>query len=303
MNAERSIIRSLVVRVEGDHAGDPREDLLAVEEPLEIQLGYERRGWRVHKSVSITMRTPGADAELALGFLFTEGIIGGIAQTSAVSREEANVVRVELKDGVAVDLQRLERHFYTTSSCGVCGKASIAALNVGGRKLAVADGPVFDAATIHGLSAKLRETQAVFEQTGGLHAAALFDVSGRLLDVREDVGRHNAVDKLIGSALLGGAPVPFADRLLFVSARASFELVQKALAAGIPVLAAVGAPSSLAVGLAAAHGMTLLGFVRGGRFNIYAGEQRIRPATRSDSALNAATAAIGAGSALAPCSP
>ncbi len=270
---ERSVTRSLIVRVEDLHASDPREDLLAVEEPLEIQLGYERKGWRVHKSVSITMRTPGADAELAAGFLFTEGIVTDGAQIEGIHAEDANVTRVELQAGVARRPARLERHFYTTSSCGVCGKASIAALNVGGKKLSRADGPVFDAATIHGLSAKLRGTQAVFDQTGGLHAAALFDPDGRLLDVREDVGRHNAVDKLIGGQLLAGEPAPFADRLLFVSARASFELVQKALAAGIPILAAVGAPSSLAVGLAQAHGMTLLGFVRNGRFNIYTGEE------------------------------
>ena len=279
---ERSVTRSLIVRVEDCHVGDPREDLLAVEEPLEIQLGYDRRGWRVHKNVSITMRTPGADAELAAGFLFTEGIVGGASQIEGIHAAEANVVRVELRPGVAVDLRRMERHFYTTSSCGVCGKASIAALNVGGRKLSPADGPVFDAATIHGLSATLRATQAVFDQTGGLHAAAIFDRTGGLLAVREDVGRHNAVDKLIGTLLLSGAPAPFGERLLFVSARASFELVQKALAAGIPILAAVGAPSSLAVELAQAHGMTLLGFVRQGRFNIYAGEARIRASATGD---------------------
>ena len=302
MNAERSITRSLIVRVEGGHAGDPREDLLAVEEPLEIQLGYERKGWRVHKSVSITMRTPGNDPELAVGFLFTEGIVTDSAQITEVSFGEENVVRVELRDGVSVDLRRLERHFYTTSSCGVCGKASIAALNLGTRARISSPGPVFDAATIHKLPATLRATQAVFDQTGGLHAAALFDVDGTLIAQREDVGRHNAVDKLIGSQLLGGAALPISGRLLFVSGRASFELVQKALAAGLPILAAVGAPSSLAVGLAAAHGMTLLGFVRGGRFNIYAGEQRIQPTAGGDSAVNAATATVGAGPVLASCS-
>ncbi len=272
---ERNVTRSLIVRVEDRHASDLREDLLAVEEPLEIQLGYERQGWRVHKSVSITMRTPGADAELAAGFLFTEGIVTDASQIEDIHSEEANVTRVELKSGVPVDLRRLERHFYTTSSCGVCGKASIAALNVGGKSLSVANGPIFEAATIHGLSDTLRRTQAVFDQTGGLHAAALFDASGHLIDTREDVGRHNAVDKLIGGHLLSGKTPPFAGKLLFVSARASFELVQKALAAGIPILAAVGAPSSLAVALAQAHGMTLLGFVRNGRFNIYTGEGRI----------------------------
>ena len=301
---ERNVTRSLIVRVEDRHARDPCEDLLAVEEPLEIQLGYERRGWRVHKSVSVTMRTPGHDSELAVGFLFTEGIVGDATQISGVSLGEANTVRVELKDGVPVDLRRLERHFYTTSSCGVCGKASIAALNVGGRKLSPSDGPVFDAATIHGLSATLRGTQAVFDQTGGLHAAAIFDTTGRLLAAREDVGRHNAVDKLIGSLLLAGESAPSADRLLFVSARASFELVQKALAAGLPILAAVGAPSSLAVELAQAHGMTLLGFVRPGRFNIYTGESRIRASkVRDYDNGGEAPSAAASAEALSFCSP
>ena len=300
---ERSVTKSLIVRVEDRCASEPREDLLAVEEPLEIQLGYENHGWRVHKSVSITMRTPGADAELAAGFLFTEGIVTDAAQIEGIHTQDANVVRVELRAGVPVDLRRLERHFYTTSSCGVCGKASIAALNVGGRKLSVADGPVFDAAIIHGLSATLRGTQAVFDQTGGLHAAALFDATGHLLDVREDVGRHNAVDKLIGGHLLAGQTPPFAERLLFVSARASFELVQKALAAGLPILAAVGAPSSLAVGLAQAHGVTLLGFVRDGRFNIYTGEGRIRASTVGDYKKGAVVSDPTPAPDLAPCSP
>jgi FdhD protein len=196
---------------------------------------------------------------------------------------------VELHEGVAVDLRRLERHFYTTSSCGVCGKASIAALNLGPRATVSGTGPVIDAAVIHQLPATLREYQSIFDQTGGLHAAALFDATGRLVTLREDVGRHNAVDKLIGAQLLTGATLPLSEHLLFVSGRASFELVQKALAAGLPILAAVGAPSSLAIGLAAAHGMTLLGFVRGQRFNIYAGERRIHSAGGDDSAVASAT--------------
>ncbi len=280
---ERSIIKSLIVRVKDRQAGEPREDLLAVEEPLEIQLGYERKGWRVHKSVSITMRTPGADDELAAGFLFTEGILSDGAQIEAIRAEDNNVVRVELQAGVKVDLRRLERHFYTASSCGVCGKASIAALNLNARQPRPGAGPVFDAATIHDFPATLRATQAVFDQTGGLHAAALFDPTGQLLGLREDVGRHNAVDKVIGAQILAGVPLPLGGCGLFVSGRASFELVQKALAAGLPLLAAVGAPSSLAVELAQTHGMTLLGFVRGGRFNVYAGEQRIRTANGDDS--------------------
>lgn len=286
---ERPVARSLVVRVEGTHPGEPRDDLLAVEEPLEIQLGYARRGWRVHKSVSITMRTPGSDDELAAGFLFTEGIVGDAAHIESIRTEAPNIVRVELRAEVAVDLRRLERHFYTTSSCGVCGKASIAVLNLPNLSRPAADRPVFDAETIHGLPAALRATQAVFDQTGGLHAAALFEPSGTLITLREDVGRHNAVDKLIGSQLLAGKSAPMDGHLLFVSGRASFELVQKALAAGLPFLAAVGAPSSLAVGLAQAHGMTLLGFVRGGRFNIYAGERRIRETSSGDSFEEAGT--------------
>ncbi len=285
---ERSVTKSLIVRVNDQHAGEPCEDLLAVEEPLEIQLGYERRGWRVHKSVSITMRTPGDDPELAAGFVLTEGLITDPRQISEVSPGKDNVVRVELADGVPVDLRQMERHFYTTSSCGVCGKASIAALNLGQRRRVAAAGPVFDPDTIHALPGTLREAQARFDQTGGIHAAGLFDPAGRLVALREDVGRHNAVDKLIGSQLLAEARLPLSDRLLFVSGRASFELVQKALAAGVPILAAVGAPSSLAVELAQAHGMTLLGFVRGGRFNIYAGEQRIRTSGDCDSAEDAA---------------
>ena len=278
-------MRSLIVRVDGRQPGAPREDLLAVEEPLEIQLGYERRGWRVHQSVSITMRTPGADRELAAGFLFTEGILTDAAQIEEirVSDEDENVVRVELRAGVEVDLRRLERHFYTASSCGVCGKASIAALNLNARQPRPAAGPVFDAAVVHAVPDALRAAQSVFEQTGGLHAAALFDTAGHLDGLREDVGRHNAVDKLIGAQLLAGRSLPLGARGLFVSGRASFELVQKALAAGLPLLAAVGAPSSLAVELAQTHGMTLLGFVRQGRFNIYAGEARIREAAAADS--------------------
>ena len=278
-------MRSRIVRVDGQQPGAPHEDLLAVEEPLEIQLGYERKGWRVHKSVSITMRTPGADRELAAGFLFTEGILTEAAQIDeiCVSDEDENVVRVELGAGVAVDLRRLERHFYTASSCGVCGKASIAALNLNARQPRPAAGPVFDAAIIHAVPDALRAAQSVFEQTGGLHAAALFDTAGCLDGLREDVGRHNAVDKLIGAQLLAGRALPLSGRGLFVSGRASFELVQKALAAGLPLLAAVGAPSSLAVELAQTHGMTLLGFVRNGRFNIYAGEARIREVAASES--------------------
>lgn len=263
-----------ILKVEGDGVRSARQDWLAVEEPLEIRLGYDRKGWRVHKSVSLTMRTPGSDRELATGFLFTEGIVTGPHEITDARVEAKNIVCVELRAGVAIDLQRLERHFYTSSSCGVCGKTSLAALQISAP--ALDDTFTVDARVIHRLPDALREAQAVFDRTGGLHAAALFDGGGALLAVREDVGRHNAVDKLIGSQLLAGTTAAFPRHGLFVSGRASFELMQKALVAGIPLLAAVGAPSSLAVDLARAHGATLLGFVRGSRFNIYCGAERIR---------------------------
>ncbi len=268
---------------------DSQRDLLAVEEPLEIRLAFGSVGQLKEQSLSVTMRTPGHDAELAAGFLLSEGIVAGsrdietIRQFEAASAtgQAANVVRVELRPDLAVDLARLARHFYTTSSCGVCGKSSVEALRFMAAPLRPTGEFQIAAEAIHRLPARLRESQAVFDRTGGLHAAALFDAAGGLLEVREDVGRHNAVDKLIGSQLLAGR-LPLADRGLLVSGRASFELVQKALVAGIPLLAAVGAPSSLAVELAKEFGMTLLGFVRDGRFNIYSVAERICTAAHVD---------------------
>lgn len=259
-----------------------REDVVATEEPLEIQISHTRRGVRSLKSLSVTMRTPGNDLELAAGFIYSEGLmdhIGQIETLSSVPGQEGkpangNTVRVVFRDGIELDLKSLERHFYTTSSCGICGKTSLEALRFTGRIALKPGTPTVHAALIHQLPVLLRATQPVFDQTGGLHAAALFDAEGRLLSVREDVGRHNAVDKLIGAELLSGR-TDFSRLLLFVSGRASFELMQKALMAGIPVLAAVGAPSSLAVELARQFGATLLGFVREGRFNIYAGAERL----------------------------
>jgi FdhD protein len=252
-------------------------DVLAVEEPLEIQLCVEdaERRHLARTTVAVTMRTPGDDASLAAGFLFTEGIVRDPAQVEAIrAARSGNVVRVWLRPGTAVDLARLERHFYTTSSCGVCGKASIDALRATSCFALPSASPVVDAALVHALPQRLRDAQPVFDRTGALHAAALFDAGGALRVLREDVGRHNALDKVIGAELLAGR-LPAHDGVLLVSGRASFELVQKAYMAGIPVLAAVGAPSSLAVRLAREVGMTLLGFVRDGRFNVYAGGERV----------------------------
>jgi FdhD protein len=255
-------------------------DVLAVEEPLEIRLDADVAGRPLRKTISVTMRTPGHDAELAAGFLFTEGIVRDRDQIEHIGRcgAAANMIRVRLTSGAAVDLARLERHFYTTSSCGVCGKTSIEALQATSCYAPPPGIPVVDADLIHRLPEALRAAQAVFDRTGGLHASALFDVEGRLHCLREDVGRHNALDKVIGAELLAGR-LPACDRVLVVSGRASFELVQKAVMAGIPILVAVGAPSSLAVELAARTGMTLVGFARDGRFNIYSANDRIRPVT------------------------
>lgn len=255
-----------------------QSDVVAVEEPLEIRVSYEAAGQRRQRTVSVTMRTPGHDLELAVGFLFTEGIIVSPKQLAGLhSCGRANVACVDLHRGVVVDLARLERHFYTASSCGLCGKASVEAIRVLIRHPPLPSRPVIRAAIIHRLAERAREAQAGFDRTGGLHAAALFDADGNLRCLREDVGRHNAVDKVIGAEFLN---LPLWERVLFVSGRASFELVQKAAVAGIPVLAAVGAPSSLAVSLAEESGLTLVGFLRADRFNVYCGAERIHPAAK-----------------------
>jgi FdhD protein len=255
-------------------------DALAVEEPLEIRVEYGANDKRIRKAVSITMRTPGDDRELAAGFLFTEGILNCPAQVESIRHcgppdsGTRNTLVVRLADEMNVDLKRLERHFYTSSSCGVCGKTSIEALDTGAERIPRDNYPKIESNMIHSLPTKLRRSQSVFQQTGGLHASALFNTDGDLVIVREDVGRHNALDKVIGAKFLADE-IPLSEKILLVSGRASFELVQKALMAGIPILAAVGAPSSLAVELAAEFGMTLIGFVRDGRFNIYCGAERI----------------------------
>ena len=261
----RNIITAPVRKV-GENSAVSEQDLLAVEEPLEIRIGG--------RVAAVSMRTPGDDRELAAGFLFTEGILERAGQIATIAESARNVVEVTLASDAAVDLSRLERHFYVSSSCGVCGKASIEAVYAIGCVAPPRGEPRVASSVLRALPAKLRATQPVFERTGGLHAAGLFDAAGELLAVREDVGRHNAVDKLIGAEFLAGR-TPLHDRIVMVSGRTSFELVQKALVAGVPMLAAVGAPSSLAVELALRFGMTLAGFVRDGRFNLYSGEARI----------------------------
>ncbi|WP_345078481.1 formate dehydrogenase accessory sulfurtransferase FdhD [Nemorincola caseinilytica] len=253
------------------------QDMLATEEPLEIRLSYYTQAGYTAKSISVTMRTPGNDLELAKGFLYTEGIISSredVTETRHASDTNGNVVYVTLAQGVMPDIVRLERNFYTTSSCGVCGKASIEAVRTACNILDTKDHIEIPHSTIYTLPATLRAQQSVFEHTGGLHGCAIFDTTGNLVMTREDVGRHNALDKLIGAAIDNGL-LPLNDHILLLSGRASFELVQKAAMAGIKVIAAVGAPSSLAVQLADEWGMTLVGFLRGERFNIYTGAQRI----------------------------
>jgi FdhD protein len=244
------------------------------------------------QNLAVTMRTPGQDADLALGFLFTEGIITGATDVDAVehvfvacSENRQNTILVKLKKGLIPNLGKADRNFYMTSSCGVCGKASIEAIRTvsafGTMTSRAGDG--IDPLVILGLPDRLASVQEVFAKTGGLHAAALFDLSGSLLMVREDIGRHNAVDKLIGAAMMDGK-LPLAQAVLLLSGRASFELVQKAAMAGIPVIAAVGAPSSLSVSLAEEFGITLIGFLRNNRFNIYSGAHRVKiPVTENAS--------------------
>ena len=263
-------------------------DALAVEEPLEIRIGFSENGKISHQPVSITMRTPGDDFALAAGFLFTEGILQSKNQIQTVKHcgkfpNNQNTVRVDLTSEMSIDLKRLERNFYTTSSCGVCGKTSLEALAVAGAKKIEQqnNSPKVSAEMIHELPDKLREAQTVFDKTGGLHAAALFDVVGNLIDLKEDVGRHNAVDKLIGARFLAGE-LPLLNNILFLSGRASFELIQKAVMASIPIVCAVGAPSSLAVEAAKEFGISLFGFVRENRFNVYSDFERLEQRHSAD---------------------
>ena len=270
----RLSVRRPVVRI-GPDGAQHTLDTLAAEEPLELRVGG--------RPLSVTMRTPGHDVELAHGFLLTEGVLGGAADIAtarycdsfdADGRNTYNVLDVALAPGVEPPDTSIERNFYTTSSCGVCGKASLDAVRLKTRFSPAADPLTVTPSLLSALPDRLRAAQRLFDSTGGLHAAGLFTADGELLVAREDVGRHNAVDKVLGWALLDGR-VPAAGTVLMVSGRASFELVQKAVMAGVPMLAAVSAPSSLAVELADDAGVTLVGFLRGETMNVYAGAQRV----------------------------
>lgn len=251
-------------------------DKVAVEEPLQIQLQYSTATGQMLKHIAVTMRTPGNDAELAAGFLFTEGIIRIAADIREIKQVHAdeNSVQVILKENVQPILGNASRNFYTTSSCGICGKASIDAISTVSQYAGGGNDSVIPAAVFYTLQAALQKHQKAFEDTGGIHASALFSPAGDFIMLREDVGRHNALDKIIGAALLQ-AILPLDNCILLLSGRASFELVQKAVMAGIQIIASVGAPSSLAVEMAAEHAVTLLGFLKEDRFNIYSGNKRI----------------------------
>jgi len=278
--ASNSIIRLPINKVDGFEITSA-DDALAIEEPLEIRLEYGPNNNRQVKNISVTMRTPGNDDELATGFLFTEGIIKsmgdvmGIGHTFiACAENKENVIQVSLNENATPHLQNTDRNFYTTSSCGVCGKGSINAIRTVSTFNTTDDINRINSEVLYHLPDVLRQHQTVFEDTGGIHASALFTNAGELLLVREDVGRHNALDKLIGAAITENW-LPLNNHVLMLSGRASFELVQKAAMAGINIIAAVGAPSSLAVQLANEFNITLIGFLRGKRFNIYTAAHRI----------------------------
>jgi FdhD protein len=266
------------MRVVEDGRTRVRPDVLATEEPMEIRLVSGGSS----QTVAVTMRTPGADFELAAGFLYGEGIVSSPEDIKKISycvdpevdaEQQYNIVNVELRAGRKYDPRPLERHFYTTSACGVCGKASLEQLELRGCPV-IPPGPEIAAEKIYGLPQKLREAQGLFEATGGLHAAALFDAEGDLIALREDVGRHNATDKLIGWALLDGR-LPLSNHAVMVSGRSSFEILQKCLTAGVPIVCAISAPSSLAVDVARRFNITLVGFLRGNRFNVYSAPERV----------------------------
>ena len=262
---EVQIHKTSIIRCSADLTATV-DDYLAIESPLQISIN--------HRPISVTMRTPGEDVALALGFLFTEGMIQSYSEVISAIQIDENIVNIQLKNEI-LPTATLERNFYTTSSCGVCGKSSVDAIltksiyPIDHKKISVCDEVLFS------LQAKLLQVQSAFESTGGLHASALFHPDGSYIFHYEDVGRHNALDKLIGNALINDR-LPLRDHLLLLSGRASFELIQKASMAGIPIIVAVGAPSSLAVELAQSTGQTLIGFLKKSSYNIYTGHDRIR---------------------------
>ncbi|MCF2444662.1 formate dehydrogenase accessory sulfurtransferase FdhD [Dyadobacter sp. CY345] len=274
---QKSAVRDIRIKKVNNESFTEENDLIAVEEPLEIQVLYQSEGQLVRKSISVTMRTPGNDEELATGFLFTEGILHNPNQVSKVETDiwDENKVLITFADQETPRLQTAERNFYTTSSCGVCGKSSIDAIKTVSSFTDQSDDLSVSADLFYNLQNVLKKQQEVFQNTGGLHASGLFDLEGNLIMLREDVGRHNALDKLIGASFLQDK-LPLDQNILLLSGRASFELIQKASMAGIKIVAAIGAPSSLALQLAEEFGMTLIGFLGKNRFNIYSGSSRIR---------------------------
>ncbi|HAC65242.1 MAG TPA: formate dehydrogenase accessory sulfurtransferase FdhD [Cyanothece sp. UBA12306] len=274
-NNQKSQIKAKILVVENSQKRS-HLDTIATEEPLEIRLVNP------FQTVAVTMRTPGADFDLAAGFLYSEAIITSKKDLNSISycvepnidgEQRYNIINVNLKEGLQPNLKPLERHFFTSSACGVCGKASIEALKLRGCS-PISNHLTITPEIIYSLPEKLRAAQGIFTATGGLHAAALFDKQGNLIKLREDVGRHNALDKLIGSAFLSDE-IPLNNKIIMVSGRSSFEIVQKCIMARVPILCAVSAPSSLAVSLSQQFGITLIGFLRGQKFNIYSGTQRI----------------------------
>ncbi len=270
-------IRKVYVRKVRAGVARSERDVLAVEEPLELRLMHRGATHRV----AVTMRTPGEDFEMVAGFLFCEGIIQKHGDVREIRycidspQQLYNIVTVELRDEIDFDPTRLQRNFFTTSACGICGKVSLESLEMQGCVPLPLTQPVVPISLITGLDAELRRAQQVFSKTGGLHAAALFDLDGQLQGLHEDVGRHNALDKLIGSRFMAGQ-LPVSQQVLMLSGRTSFELMQKSLMAQIPIIVSVGAPSSLAVELAQNFNITLIGFLRGDSFNIYAGPERVK---------------------------
>ena len=274
---QKSAVRDIRVKKISNASVSEEDDLIAVEEPLEIQIAYQSDGKRVKKSISVTMRTPGNDEELATGFLFTEGILHDRSQIYKVGTDifDENKVLVTLVENEIPRLQTSERNFYTTSSCGVCGKSSIDAIKTVSTFANQPDDLLVPAGLFYNLQNALKKQQGVFQNTGGLHASGLFNLDGNIILLREDVGRHNALDKAIGASFLQDR-LPLNRTILLLSGRASFELIQKASMAGIKIVAAIGAPSSLALQLAEEFGITLIGFLGNERFNIYSGSDRIK---------------------------